>query len=36
MKELLGFELPPIASEPEPQTPLPFEPATPETDGTVH
>jgi len=36
MKELLGFELPPISSEPEPQTTLPFEPATTDTDGTVH
>jgi len=35
MKELLGFELPPITSEPEPQTTLPFEPNT-DTDGTVH
>ena len=36
MKELLGFELPPISSEPEPQTTLPFEPTTTDTDGTVH
>ncbi|HEX5070237.1 MAG TPA: SMC-Scp complex subunit ScpB [Vicinamibacterales bacterium] len=36
MKELLGFELPPIASEAEPQTTLPFEPSPTDTDGTVH
>jgi segregation and condensation protein B len=36
MSELLGFELPAIASEPEPQTTLPFEPTGGETDGTVH
>jgi len=36
MKDLLGFELPPIASEAEPQTALPFEPAGGDTDGTVH
>jgi len=35
MSELLGFDLPSIAAEPEPQTELPFEP-TAETDGTVH
>jgi segregation and condensation protein B len=36
MSELLGFELPAIAAEPEPQTTLPFEPPSGETDGTVH
>lgn len=35
MSELLGFDLPPIVSEPAPQTVLPFEP-TGEGDGTVH
>jgi segregation and condensation protein B len=37
MSELLGFELPPIVSEPEPQTVLPFEPVKDgDGDGTVH
>src|ERR1041385_4664283 len=36
MSELLGFELPPITTEPEPQSALPFEPTTADTDGTVH
>ena len=36
MSELLGFELPPIVTEPEPQTTLPFEPTGGDTDGTVH
>ena len=35
MSELLGFELPSIVSEPEPQTDLPFEPVK-DGDGTVH
>ncbi len=36
MSELLGFELPSIATDPEPQTTLPFEPTGGDTDGTVH
>ena len=35
MSELLGFDLPAVVGEPEPQTALPFEPAD-ESDGTVH
>jgi segregation and condensation protein B len=35
MSELLGFDLPSIAHEPEPQTALPFEPDA-DTDQTVH
>jgi segregation and condensation protein B len=35
MSELLGFDLPPVVGEPEPQTALPFEPMD-DGDGTVH
>ena len=35
MSELLGFDLPSVVGEPEPQTALPFEPVD-EGDGTIH